>query len=138
MRHLVWATGLWVGCAAGTPGDTDTDGDDEVVQFDLSDGTRVVVEPNGETVLEVEGRPTLRLTEHGPVARTFDERVEGVSGIMRFPRSNEVLAPLSTFVGAEQVDDSVVLQWRGDEHAATLRVFPSTTPARARRPSSSR
>lgn len=90
--------------------------------FALDDGTEVDVSAAGRVVLRRDGRTIFATAEGARITTaTFDERVQGVTGIWAFERLDEVRTPAGGFRGASKEGSAVVVRFDGD---TTMRIAP--------------
>lgn len=105
MRRRIGLLALCVACK----GETVTSGPTGI--YPVGDA-EWVVHADGRAVLRVNGRDTLALAS-GPLARTFDETVEGALGMWTFTRDGVQERAHDTRISVSQDGDAVVLVYDG-------------------------
>lgn len=88
----------------------------------LEDGVEVSVSASGTVVLRRDGRTIFATAEGARVTTaTYEERVQGITGIWAFERLDEVRTPAGAFRGATKDGRTVVVRFDG---GTELRVEP--------------
>ena len=90
----------------------------ETTGYEIADGVRVEVGPDGEATLVVDGRETITLGPQGAIARDFEERYAGSGGIYRVTRNGEQTRPLDRFEGVESSEGVVEILWASQDGAS--------------------